>query len=119
LRFTITNNAAISLTGLTFDHTLPNVPAQGLRFTGAPTFTSCGSPNTTTLGNPPRTIVFTRGEVSAGQICEVEIGVEIPFGNGDPARAYNYRNNPVRLTSNEADPVTAGPVELIVNLTRS
>ncbi|MFS8890366.1 hypothetical protein, partial [Synechococcus sp. R55.2] len=110
LTFTITNNAAIPLTGLAFSHTLPPAPVGGLQFAGAATPTSCGSPNITTSGTPPTTIGFTGGQVAPGQTCTVTISVQVSFVAADPPGTYNYPNSPVTLNSTEAAPVTVGPV---------
>jgi hypothetical protein len=106
LRFTITNTAAIPLTGLAFNHTLPGAPAGGLGVAGAPAFTpSCGAPVLNAAGT---NINFTGGTVAPGQTCVVSIPVQAP---ALPANSnFAYPNAPVTLNSNEAPPVTAGPV---------
>jgi uncharacterized repeat protein (TIGR01451 family) len=111
LTFTITNNATIPLTGLAFNHTFPGGGAGGLQVApagGAAFSPSCGG---ATLNAPgaATTIQFADGRVEPGQTCTVTIPVETvgPLAAGN---VFSYPNAPVTLTSNEAAPVTAGPV---------
>ena len=110
LTFTITNNAAIPLTGLAFNHTLPGAPSSGLQVdTGSPTFTpSCGLP-TLTAPMSGITIQFTGGSVAVGGTCTVTIPVKTAVAL-TPAGTYTYPNSPVTLTNDQAAPATAGPV---------
>ena len=60
------------------------------------------------------TIQFTGGQVAPTQTCIVNIPVQTaPLGQ---AGIYDYPNSPVTLTSNEAAPVTAGPVTWTVQV---
>ncbi|MFS8777109.1 hypothetical protein [Synechococcus sp. W70.1] len=109
LTFTITNNAAIPLTGLAFNHTLPGAPSSGLQVAAAGIFTpSCGSPTLTAPVNG-NTIQFTGGQVAVGGTCTVTIPVKTAVAL-TPAGTYTYPNSPVTLNSTQAAPVTAGPV---------
>jgi hypothetical protein len=122
LTFTITNNAAITLTDVEFRHALPIGPRDGLdipnianatRFTAA----SCGANavlRSTQQGRDqqnnvatPATIDFTRGSIAPGRTCVVEVTVDTqPLGDG----LYRYPNSSVTLNNAQAAPVTAGPV---------
>jgi uncharacterized repeat protein (TIGR01451 family) len=114
LTFTITNNATIPLTGLAFNHILPSGLFGGVVVADAGAFSpSCGG---ATLNAPPaapgvpgNTIQFSEGRVEPGQTCTVTIPVQTAAGLGAGASA-NYPNAPVTLTSDQAAPVTAGPV---------
>jgi hypothetical protein len=121
LTFTITNNAAIPLTGLAFNHTLPPVPAGVPALAvaaGAVATASCGG----AVLNAPAggvDISFTGGRVEPGQTCRVIIPVTtaaIAAPGLVRGTNFNYPNNQVRLSSNEAAPVTAGPVTWIVEV---
>ncbi|MFS8894386.1 hypothetical protein NW833_09230 [Synechococcus sp. O70.1] len=112
LTFTITNNAAIPLTGLAFNHTLPGRPPPLTVGPGAPPPlpASCGAGANLTASVGGNTIQFTGGQVAPGQTCTVTIPVQVTFAATDSAGTYNYTNSPVTLNSTEAAPVTAGPV---------
>jgi len=112
LMFTIANNAAIPLTNLAFDHTLPVVPPLTVAPPPNNPSTSCTGGDLT--GTSGSTIQFTGGSVAPGQTCIVTIPVQTaPLGQ---AGIYDYPNSPVTLTSNEAAPVTAGPVTWTVQV---
>ncbi|MFS8819606.1 hypothetical protein NW805_03930 [Synechococcus sp. W60.1] len=114
LTFTITNNAAIPLTGLAFNHTLPGAPSSGLQVAAPGTFTSsCGSP-TLTASVGGNTIQFTGGQVAVGATCTVTIPVQT--GLLTSSGTHDYPNSPVTLNSTEAAPVTAGPVTWTVKV---
>jgi uncharacterized repeat protein (TIGR01451 family) len=116
LTFTITNNAAIPLTGLAFSHTLPPVPAAnplivsnavGIVPSATPT---CGS-FTITAPAGGTNIQFTGGPVAPGQTCTVTIPVQTTAAVGPVGTTLNYLNAPVTLTNSSGAPsVTAGPV---------
>jgi len=112
LTFTITNNAAIQLTGLAFEHTFPappNTPPLQIA-AGAAFIPSCGSPTLTATAGTA-VIRFTGGRVAPGQTCIVDIPVQVAVpATATSGTLYTYVNNPVRLTSEEAAPVTVGPV---------
>lgn len=114
LTFTITNNASIQLTNLAFNHTLPGGPAGGLQVIGTPIDTSCGSPNITTSGTPPTIVVFTGGSVAPGGTCTVTITVQTLYNFPNVGDSFTYVNSAVTLTSNQAAPVTVGPVNWTV-----
>jgi hypothetical protein len=120
LTFTIINNAGIPLTGLAFNHFLPAapvppaVPPGALQVAAAGAFSpSCGGATLTlVVGTNP--IQFTGGSVAPGQACVVTIPVTTA-GNVGAGNNFTYINAPVTLTSNEAAPVTAGPVNWVVS----
>jgi hypothetical protein len=108
LRFTISNNANISLMNVAFQHILPTAPDNGLEVNGTVTHTSCGSPAITTSGSPLNTIQFTGGQVAAGGTCVVNIPVQtVSNFTGSPG-PRTYVSTPVILNSSAAS-VTAGP----------
>jgi uncharacterized repeat protein (TIGR01451 family) len=113
LTFTIINNATIPLTGLTFSHTFPGGGAGVLQVLGAgAAFTpSCGGATLIAPGGAT-TIQFTEGSVAPGQACTVTIPVTTGAVGvaGGPPVSFAYTNAPVTLTSDQAPPVTAGPV---------
>jgi hypothetical protein len=118
LTFTITNKAAIPLTNLAFDHTLPQAPSNGLQIDGGggsiTTPATCGAAALTALAGTD-TIKFTGGQVAPGQTCIVTIPIKtaVPL---TPKGDYDYLNSPVTLKSTEVDPVTAGPVTWTVKV---
>ena len=109
--FTITNNAPVPLSGLSFIDSLPG----GLRITlqNAVTLNTCGG----TLTAPPSTfdpfnlvtfnsttIALQGGTLAPNSSCVVSVSVEqIP-----PAAAAPYINPPVTLFSSGAPPATSG-----------
>lgn len=112
LTFTIANNAAITLTNLAFNHTLPVVPpltvVQGPPPNPSPSTTCTGANLTVMTVMGVDTIQFTGGQLPPGQICTVDIPVQTaPLGQ---AGTYDYSNSSVTLNSAQAAPVTAGPV---------
>jgi hypothetical protein len=111
LTFTITNNAAIPLTGLAFNHTLPGGPPPlTVSAPPPPLPASCGAGATLTASVGGNTIQFTGGQVAPAQTCTVTIPVQVTFAATDSPGTYNYTNSPVTLNSTQAAPVTAGPV---------
>jgi hypothetical protein len=129
LTFTITNNAAIPLTGLAFNHALPQVPqgfpaagAIGMQIpaAGGAVFTnSCGAATLVATANTT-TITFAGGRVEPGETCVVAIPVQTAGNVGQAAQGgggqnavrqvFSYLNDPVTLASVEAANVTVGPV---------
>jgi hypothetical protein len=76
---------------------------------------SCGATAAlVTQVGPPDTIQFTGGQVAPGQTCTVDITVQT--ASLTTPGTYTYPNSPVTLTSNEAAPVTAGPVTWTVQV---
>jgi hypothetical protein len=70
---------------------------------------SCGNA-TLTAAAGANLIQFSGGSVAPGQTCVVTVPVRAP---GLLAGLnLNYTHNPVILFTNQADPVTAGPVTL-------
>ncbi|WP_457502027.1 DUF7933 domain-containing protein [Thermostichus sp. MS-CIW-15] len=116
LTFTITNNAAIPLTGLSFNHTLPVAPPLTIGPGAPPALpASCGAGATLTATVGGNTIRFTGGSVDVGQTCTVTIPVQT--GTLTATGDYNYPNSPVTLNSTQAAPVQTGPVtwRVVVN----
>jgi hypothetical protein len=121
LTFTITNNAAIPLTGLAFNHALPQVPqgfpaagAIGMQIpaAGGAVFTnSCGAATLVATANTT-TITFAGGRVEPGETCVVAIPVQTAgnVGQNTVRQVFSYLNDPVTLASVEAANVTVGPV---------
>jgi hypothetical protein len=112
LTFTITNNAAVTLTGLAFRHALP-IELQVNPATNNPgTTVSCGPNRNASIQRPanrPNIIEFTGGSVAPGETCVVDVPVQTARPLNQRG-IYRYPNSSVRLTNNESDPVTAGPV---------
>jgi len=109
LTFTITNNAAIPLTGLAFNHTLPGAPPLTVGPGAPPPLpASCGAGATLTASVGGNTIQFTGGQVAVGATCTVTIPVQT--GPLTSPGTYTYPNSPVTLTNAQAAPATAGPV---------
>lgn len=109
LTFTITNNAAIPLTGLSFSHALPGVPNNGLQVAAGEAFTpSCGAATLVATAGT-NAILFAGGQVAPGQTCLVTIPVQTAQGL-NAGNARTYLNSPVTLNSAQAAPVTVGPV---------
>lgn len=118
LTFTITNNAAVPLTGLTFNHALPLRPSNGLVISNPANVNStasCGRAHNVATQQPgggqPDTIEFTGGQVDPGDTCVVEIPVQTAALNA--RGTYRYLNDQVTLNSREVAPVTVGPVTWI------
>ncbi|MFS8878277.1 hypothetical protein, partial [Synechococcus sp. H55.8] len=109
LTFTITNNAAIPLTGVSFSHTLPGAPSLTVGPGVPPPLpATCGAGANLAANVGGNTIQFTGGSVAVGGTCTVTIPVQTaPL----PAPGtYSYPNSPVTLNSTQAAPVQAGPV---------
>jgi uncharacterized repeat protein (TIGR01451 family) len=118
LTFTITNNATIPLTGLAFNHTLPQAGAAAgaLQVAAAAATTCAGATLNAPLpapGVPGNNIQFSGGSLAPGQTCTVTIPVTT-VGNVGAGNVVDYPNLAVTLTSNEAPSVTTGPVTWIV-----
>ncbi|MFS8796598.1 DUF11 domain-containing protein, partial [Synechococcus sp. R70.1] len=102
LRFTITNNSGIQLTGLNFADNLPT----GL-FVANPsnlTNTCGGTPNAPPGGD---LITLSGGTLAANATCTVTVRV-VAAGTG------TYTNPAVTLTSNQAPAVQSAPTDLSV-----
>ena len=109
--FTITNNAPVPLSGLSFIDSLPG----GLRITlqNAVTLNTCGgtltAPPSTFDPGPPEvtfnstTIALQGGTLAPNSSCVVSVSVE----QINPGAA-NYTNPPVTLFSSGAPPATSG-----------
>ncbi|MDT7945884.1 MAG: hypothetical protein RRA39_06185 [Cyanobacteriota bacterium PSP.bin.10] len=103
LRFTITNNSGIQLTGLNFADNLP----AGLVVATPPNFTNtCGGSFAPTSG--AALITLSGGTLAANATCTVTVQV-VAAGTG------TYTNPAVTLTSNQAPAVQSAPVNLSVN----
>ncbi|WP_414512847.1 hypothetical protein [Synechococcus sp. F70.1] len=103
LRFTITNNSGIQLTGLNFADSLP----AGLFVANPPNLTNtCGG----TPSAPPGEdlITLSGGTLAANATCAVTVQV-VASAPG------TYTNPPVTLTSAQAPAVQSAPVNLSVN----
>jgi uncharacterized repeat protein (TIGR01451 family) len=101
--FTITNNAPVPLSGLSFIDPLP----LGLRITtpSVATLNTCGGTLTAPAGG--NTISLAGGSLAAGASCVVSVSVEQapPL----PAPPVTYTNPPVPLFSSGAPPATSAP----------
>jgi hypothetical protein len=110
LRFTITNNAAFTLTGLAFNHTLPGGLTIPIPPALPPAATpECGAAAALAAPQGGNTIAFGGGTVAPGQTCIVTIPVETAFTFPNPGDAITYVSNPVVLSSTQAASVSAGP----------
>ncbi|MFT0753322.1 hypothetical protein [Synechococcus sp. RC10A2] len=107
LTFTITNNAAIPLTGVSFSHTLPGAPPLTVGPSQPPP-PSAGCGTGASLAASGNTIQFTGGQVAVGATCIVTIPVQT--ATLTTPGTYSYLNSPVTLNSTQAAPVQAGPV---------
>jgi uncharacterized repeat protein (TIGR01451 family) len=103
LRFTITNNSGIQLTGLNFADNLPT----GLFVANPPNLTNTcsGTPNAPPGGD---LITLSSGTLAANATCAVTVQV-VASAPG------TYTNPPVTLTSAQAPAVQSAPVSLTVN----
>jgi hypothetical protein len=123
LTFTLTNNATVRLTGLTFNYVLPgattgatgNAPGLVVAAGAVPILSpSCGGGNLVATANT-NIIRFSQGQVAPGETCTVSIPVQtqgnLPAGAG---ANFTYPNAPATLTSNEAPSATATPVNWTV-----
>jgi hypothetical protein len=107
--FTITNTAAVPITGLSFIDILPSIPAPGLRITNPEvTSNTCGGMLTATGGTT--TISLMGGSLAAGASCVVSVSVE----QITPMVA-NYTNPPVTLFSSGALPVQSNQALVTFN----
>jgi uncharacterized repeat protein (TIGR01451 family) len=103
--FTITNNAPVPLSGLSFIDALPG----GLRITtpSVVTLNTCGGTFTPSPGGTA--ISLAGGSLAAGASCVVSVSVDqVPPLPPPPPLPVMYNNLPVTLYSNGAPPATSG-----------